>query len=68
MTQLYAQSPDIEAAISEFVRAAFSPEERKIQRLKARLEILPPRSHARIIVQQEILEARTRQLVKELAR
>ena len=66
--QLHSQASDIESALAEFVQAAFSPEEREIQRLKARLEILPPRSHARIIVQQEILEARTRQLVKELAR
>ena len=58
----------IEEDLAQFVSAAFSPEEREIQRLKARLEVLPPRSHARIIVQQEILEARTRQLVKELAR
>ncbi len=57
-------SPDhnIEGALAEFVQAAFSPEERQIAKLKARLEILPPRSEARIIVMREMLEVRTRQL------
>ena len=48
--QLHSQTSDIETALAEFVQIEFSPEEREIQRLKARLEILPPRSHARIIV------------------
>ena len=66
--QLHSQASDIESALAEFVQAAFSPEEREIQRLKARLEVLPPRSEARIVVYRELMEARTRQLVKELAR
>lgn len=58
-------SPDhggIDQAIAEFVQAAFSPEERQIARMKARLETLPPRSHARIIVMREMMEVRLKQL------
>lgn len=57
-------SPDhnIDGAIAEFVQAAFSPEERQIAKLKARLETLPPRSEARIIVMREMMEVRLKQL------
>lgn len=58
--QLHAA--DIDHAIAEFISAAFSPEERQIARMKARLAMLPPRSHARIIVQREIMEVRLKQL------
>ncbi len=53
---------DIEGALAEFVQAAFSPEEREIARLKARIETLRPNSHARVILMQEMMEIRTRQL------
>ena len=57
-------SPDhnIDSAIAEFIAAAFSPEERQIAKLKARLEQLRPRSQARVIVHNEILAVRIRQL------
>lgn len=60
--QLHSQSLKIEDALAEFVQAAFSPEERQIARMKARLEHLPPRSHARIIVMREMMEVRLKQL------
>ncbi len=53
---------DIEGALAEFIQAAFSPEEREIARLKARIETLRPRSHARVILMQEMMEVRLRQL------
>lgn len=53
---------DIEGAFAEYVAAAFSPEERQIAKLKSRLDGLPPRSHARVIVHNEILAVRMRQL------
>ncbi len=53
---------DIDSAIAEFIRAAFSPEEREIARLKARIETLRPNSHARVVLMREMMEVRTRQL------
>ncbi len=53
---------DVDSAIAEFVQAAFSPEERQIARMKARLEHLQLRSHARIIVMREMMEVRLKQL------
>ena len=66
MTQLHSQQP-IEQALAEFIAAAFSSEEREIQRLRARINRMPPRSHSRVILQKEIAEIRLRQLRKELA-
>ena len=60
--QLHSQQLSIEAALSEFIAAAFSPEERQIAKLKTRLEGLPPRSEARIIVMREMMEVRLKQL------
>jgi hypothetical protein len=60
--QLSPDHGDIDQAIAEFVSAAFSPEEREIARLKARIEQLRPRSHARVILHNEILAVRLRQL------
>lgn len=59
--QLFSQT-DIDQAIAEFVSAAFSPEEREIARLRARMNKMPPRSHSRVILQREICEIRLRQL------
>ncbi|HWP55646.1 MAG TPA: hypothetical protein VN476_16075 [Pyrinomonadaceae bacterium] len=59
--QLSPDNTSIENALAEFVQAAFSPEERQIAKLKARLEVLPPRSEAQIIVMREMMEARLRQ-------
>ena len=53
---------DIEGALAEFVQAAFSPEERQIAKLRARMNKMPPRSHSRVILQKEIVEVRLRQL------
>lgn len=64
--QLHSQQP-IEAALAEFIAAAFSPEECEIAKLKAQLDKLRPRSQARVIVQRETVEARLRQLRRELA-
>jgi len=60
--QLSPDHGDIDRAIAEFVQAAFSPEEREIARLKARLAQLKPRSEARIIVMREMMEVRLKQL------
>lgn len=64
--QLSPDHGDIDQAIADFVSAAFSPEEREIARLKARIEQLRPRSHARVIVMREIMELRLKQLGKVL--
>ncbi len=47
---------DIDSAIAEFIQAAFSPEEREITRLKARIETLRPNSHARVVLMREMME------------
>ncbi len=46
---------DIEGDIAEEVAKAFSPAERQIAKLKARLEQMRPRSQARVILHNEIL-------------
>lgn len=60
--QIHSQQTDIEGALAEFISAAFSPEEREIQRLRARMNKMPPRSHSRVILQSEIVAVRLRQL------
>ena len=60
--QLFSDRGDIEGALAEFISAAFSPEEREIQRLRARMNKMPPRSHSRVILQKEIVAVRLRQL------
>lgn len=65
--QLHPQQLSLEEALAEFIAAAFSAEEREIQRLRARINKMPPRSHPRVILQKEIMEIRLRQFRKELA-
>ena len=60
--QLFSESGNIERDLAEFINAAFSPEEREIARLRARLNRMPPRSHSRVILQKEICEIRLRTL------
>ena len=65
--QLTPDHGDIDRAIAEFIAAPFSPEEREIAKLRARLNRLRPRSHSRVILHQEILAVRLKQLQRELA-
>lgn len=64
--QLHSQQP-IEQALAEFIAAAFSPEEREIARLKAKLDKLGPHARGREFLCREICEVRLRQLRQELA-
>jgi len=67
------QSPDIEADIAALIAADYTPEliqQRRmayLDRLKARVEATPPRSQARIVRQQELVEEMAKQIMRESA-
>lgn len=66
--QLHTQDGSIEAAFAEFVAVAFSPEERRIQQLRAMIARSKPNSRRRTILQSELVKVRTRQLGLEVVK